>query len=119
MSTPVLILQADANSAPTLVNYFTELDKQVWLATDQAEAKNILKQRQPELVVIDLHLLHNGWQKLVSQIQSQTKILFMTAYPDPQQEAQAKQEYGARVFLRPPFTRSALEQALHDLEEVE
>lgn len=121
MSARVLILQPDSKSAPSLVNYFTELDKQVWLATDPVEAKNILKQRSPELVVVDLHLLNNGWPDLVPQIQQkwpQTRLLFTTSYPDPQQEAEAKNKYGVHVFLRAPFTLTGLEQALYDLEHV-
>jgi adenylate cyclase len=102
-----------------LVNYFTELHEQVWHASSPPNAHEILKQHEPELVVVDLHMLKDGWAELVHRVQHEapeTKLLLTTSYPDPQQESLAKNEFGTRVILRPPFTRAGLEQALRDLE---
>ena len=119
MALQVLILQSDSNSAEQLANYFSELDEQVWQASTPTEAQTILKQHEPELVVVDVHMLNDGWAELVPNLQRElpdTKLLFTTNFPDPHQESQIKKEYGARIFLRPPFTRAGLEQAVRDLE---
>ncbi len=120
MSRQVLILQSDSQLAKQLSSYFTEWGDQVWQAASIAEAQVLLEQHKPGLVIIDLQLLANGWQDIgqhIPQKLSQTNLLFTTAYPNPQQEIQAKQIYDASVFLRLPFTRSKLEQALHTLKD--
>ena len=122
MSRQVLILQSDSKSITQLANYFTEREDKVWHATNSAEAQVILQEHKPDLVVVDLHLLNTGWKEFVPQVRQEfpeAKLLFTTNYPDPQHETRAKKEYGARVFLRSPFTRTSLDQALHDLERAE
>lgn len=88
-------------------------------ATDVETAYNQIKQFTPELVVADVHLLNNGHKvsdDLLKQELITTKTIFTSAYPDPQQEAHAKQAYSAQIFLRQPFSRAGIEQALRSLE---
>jgi adenylate cyclase len=85
-------------------------------ASTAAETLALITQAPPELLVVDLHLTNGaGWPELLRQLRlqsPQTKLLFTTRYPDPAQELWAKEQYGARLFLQPPFTRVELEQAL-------
>ncbi|MBE7554478.1 MAG: HAMP domain-containing protein [Anaerolineales bacterium] len=118
----VLIAQPHSSSTQFLLNLFREQGHQVRHAPTLAEALSLLEEAQPELVVVDLHSTGQGWSDLLERMQShfpQTKILFTSAYPDPQQELQAKERYGTPLFLHSPFTRTELEQALARLEHPE
>jgi adenylate cyclase len=118
----VLIAQPPSSSAQFLLNLFREQGHQARHAPTLAEALSLLEQAQPELVVVDLHSTGQGWSDLLERIRShfpQTKILFTSVYPDPQQELQVKERYGTQLFLHPPFTRTELEQALSRLENSE
>jgi class 3 adenylate cyclase/CheY-like chemotaxis protein len=122
MSFQVLIAQPHSSSTQFLLNLFREQGHQVRHAATPAEALAFMEQAQPELVVVDLHAAGQDWSDLLERMQSrfpQTKILFTSAYPDPQQELRAKERYGTQLFLHPPFTRSELEQALSRLENPE
>jgi adenylate cyclase len=122
MSFQVLLIQPDSKSTQFLVDYFTKWQDEVWHASMPAEANAILKQHQPDLLVVDLHLLSNGWRNLLSQIRQElpnSKILFTTSYPDPAQETRAKKEYHVRTFLRQPFSSAGVEQALRNLEGIQ
>lgn len=118
MSFQVLLAQPHSSSTQFLLNLFKEQGHQVRHAANPVEARSLMEQDQPELVVVDLHATNQGWSDLLERIQlhfPQTKILFTTTYPDPQQELWVKERYGAQLFLRPPFTRTELEQALSRL----
>lgn len=119
MALQVLIGQPAGKSTELLTNFFKEWGDEVSLATTAAEAHSLLEKNEPELVVVDLHLLNNGWKELLPEVRQrfpETKILFTSSYPDPQQETYAKEQYGARVFLRQPFTRAGVEEAIRVLE---
>ncbi len=118
----ILMAQPDSTSTQILLKLFNEQGHSTRSALTPTEALALIKQLPPEVVVVDLHATDPGWLdflKRVRQKYPQTKILFTTTYPDPQQELQAQEKYGARLFLRPPFTRAELEQALYKLENPE
>ncbi len=122
MPIQVLIAQPHSTSSQLLFDLFKEQGATVKHANTPAEALSLLEQSQPDLVVVDLHATDKGWSDLLEQAQQQfppAKILFTTHYPDPQQELAATEQYGAQVFLRPPFTRVPLEQALQKLNRAE
>lgn len=119
VSRRVLIVQSDSKSAQALANFFTVRGDQVWQATHFEEAHFLWEQNEPELVVVDLHLPGGGWQEVLQHVQRRfpdTKVLLTASYPDLKQELLAR-EHGTRVFLRQPFTRAKVEQALYALEE--
>lgn len=115
MASQVLIAQPASKSSQTLVQLFEERRDQVYQATSPAEVFSVMKQTKPALVVVDLHMPGNGWQEVLPSVQRQypdIKFLFTSAYPDPEAEITAREKYGARTFLRQPFTQAELEQAL-------
>lgn len=115
----VLVLQSDPKLSEQLSSFFTELDDEVWAARSVSEAQSIIKQHEPGLVVVDSRLLSEGWQELMLSLKRDlpaTKFIFTSSYPDPQRESQIKREFGPQIFLRTPFTRAGLEQAIRDLE---
>ena len=120
MSRQVLIVQPDSVSIQTLSNFFEARGDQVWHTTTSAELGPWLEQNKPELVVMDLHLLSDGWYEMLQQTWQKlpdTKILFTTNYPDPQQELDLKKQFESCVVLQGPFTRASIEQALDKLEK--
>jgi adenylate cyclase len=116
----VIIAQFDSTLTQVLFNLFAEQGYQGRPAATAAEMLTFIKQEAPELVVVDLHLTTiNDWPSALNQLKlqfPQTKLLFTTSYPDPAQELQAKEQYGARAFLQTPFTRTELELALQKLK---
>ncbi|MBN1992056.1 MAG: HAMP domain-containing protein [Anaerolineae bacterium] len=120
MSRQVLIVQPDLKSIQSLSNFFRAQGDQVWHATATAEAYGVLEQTRPGLVVVDLHVLNDGWQDVLHQTRQKspaTQILFTTHYPDPPQELRAQKQYPPCAFLQQPFTRANIEQALQTLAE--
>lgn len=120
MPIQVLVAQPHSTSTQLLLNLLKEQDIPSRHASTPAEALALLKQVRPDLVVVDLHAAAEEWLKLPEQIRRrfpQTKILFASHYPDPQQELKATEQYGAQFFLRPPLTRSELAQILQKLTE--
>lgn len=118
MTTQVLIAQPASKSSNTLVQLFQKRSDLVYQATTPAEVYSLLKESKPELIVVDLHQLDNGWQELLPSIRREypgVKFLVTTSYPDPQAEIAAREKHGAEVFLRQPFTQGDLEQALQAL----
>lgn len=115
----VLVVQSDSQQAAQIVDHLTDLGDQVFQADTLAEAQSLLRQHEPELVVVDAHLLDDTWHTVLIEFRQScpdSKLLFTSSYPDPQRETTIKENYGAPVVLRSPFTRTSLEQALRDLE---
>ena len=120
MASQVLIAQPSSKSSLTLVQLFEERQDQVYQATTPAEVYSVIKQTKPALMVLDLHLPGNSWQEVLPSVRQQypdVQFLFTSAYPDPKAEIQARENYGARAFLRQPFTQADLEQALQTMSQ--
>lgn len=118
MPAQVLIAQPPSTTNQILSDLFKAQGATIKQPATPAEAFRLLEQARPDLLVVDLHALDKGWSDLLERVQQrfpQTKILFTSSYLDPQQELAATEQYGAQVFLRPPFTRAQLEQALQKL----
>jgi len=113
----VLIVEAELNSALLLANFFTERGDQFWHASDAVEARSLLEQYEPEVVVLDLYLPDESWQDLLRYLRQQfpdTKVLYITDYLDTERELYA-QEQGAELFLQQPFSQVEVERAWYKL----
>lgn len=120
MSLRVLIVQSDLKSAQPLVDFFSERGDRVFQATHAAQACSLVEESRPGLVVLDLHLPSAAHSDILREVRKHSPdalLLFTASYPDPTSEALAK-EKGAQVFLRHPFTRSAIADAVQSLERV-
>ena len=112
MSQKILIVQADAQAAQSITDFFSERGDQPRQVESLAQAQALLAQDLPNLAVIDLHLLDDDTSASSRAYQpwfNGAKVLFTSRYPDPKRELQAK-VHGAKAFLRPPFTRPRLEE---------
>jgi adenylate cyclase len=115
----VLIVQADLEAALILAKFFTQHGHQFWHATDGLEARTLLAQHQPEVVVLDLHLPDESGPDLLQYLRQQfpsAKVLFTTNALNSEQEAYA-QAQGAQLFLRHTFTLAEVEQGWSELTE--
>ena len=119
MAKKILIVQSDPKAAQTVMSFFAARGDQVQQVSDLSAAEASLEQHQLDLIVVDLHLLGNNGQSVQQESErwfNGTKVLFTTSYPDPERELQAK-TFGAKTFLRQPFTRNKLEAVLQGLDE--
>ncbi len=121
MARRVLLLQSDKTAAQALVDYFHRHGNQVWLAANVEQARALLEQEQPDLLLIDLHLPGNEWLDFITQVRKdlpQAGVIITNRHPDLRRELFAK-ERGVQVFLRQPFTSAWIERALKRLERRE
>ena len=109
----VLIVQSTEKTSSDLAIFFSRRGDQVWQTSDAVQAAAQLEQINPDLVLVDLHLLGTAWQDLVRQLKKypHTQLIMTSQRPDYRRELLAR-ELGARVFLRDPFTPRWIEQAL-------
>jgi adenylate cyclase len=116
----ILIAQSDPQSTKLLANLFAERGDVVRVAETQKEGLSLLKERQPDLVVVDVRLVRDGWEKLLKKADRRfpdTKVLFTANFPDSQLETKIGEKYPSYTLLRQPFTRSELEHSLETLEQ--
>lgn len=109
-----LLLDTDSARLQEPLTFFTNRGDEVSIATSPADAKALLAHFQPDLVVVDLHLLDQSWQAVLDHIQRHllnTQFIFTARYADPQKEAQAK-HYAPLHFFRQPLTRAHLSDLL-------
>ncbi|MDX1521290.1 MAG: cache domain-containing protein, partial [Anaerolineae bacterium] len=113
----VLIVQPDPAVAQAIANFFRDRGDRINHVKTLTDAKLHLTHNHPTLTIVDLHLFDNGeGNDLHSPWFNGSKVLFTSRYPVPDREAEFK-EHGAITFLRQPFTRSRLEEALQTLNE--
>lgn len=75
-------------------------------ANDGNEAITLLKDRDFDLAIIDIHLPYHSGLELVrylrTDLQKQTPALIVTAFSDPQMQRQAN-ELGVNGYITKPF----------------
>jgi class 3 adenylate cyclase/CheY-like chemotaxis protein len=114
----VLVFQSDPLSARILKDHFNKQGDTVWITGDLSGVETILREKQPDLALVDLHApRHSGLEVLVllHRQSPQTKIIATNKRPDVRLELLAK-ENGAGVFLREPFSPIWIENALGKIE---
>jgi len=117
----VLIVQSEIESAQTLTEIFIQRGDEVYTTVDIGDAIPILQQEEPNLMVLDLHLPEDALFELLRGLQERypdTGVIISNRYPDLSREMEVK-EYGVNIFLRSPFSKTWVEQALKNLEHVD
>jgi len=113
----VLIVQSEIETAQTLTEIFIQRGDQVYTSLEIEEAIPILQQEELDLMVLDLHLPKDAHFELLRGLREkypQVKIIISNQYPDLSREIEIK-EYGVNVFLRAPFNKSRVKQAVDNL----
>jgi len=118
MSLKVLIVQSDPVSAQMLSTLLAARGDRVWRTSDLGEARSLLQEVVPDLVIMDASLQDSGWQEMraqIDQVSGATKVIHTAADPDSGRELGAKLSQQYPVVLRQPFTRDRLDAALQAL----
>jgi class 3 adenylate cyclase/CheY-like chemotaxis protein len=118
MTTKILLVQPDMQSAQTLTRLFKERGDEVWHAWNLGQAIGLLEQVKPTLMVMDLHYPGDEWLSFLRQVRRmipKLKIIGTNQYPDLQRELLAR-EYGVKDILRQPFDNRWLNRTIQALE---
>ncbi len=119
MAIRVLLVQSDMRSAQPLTRYFKQRGDEVWQAWDMSQARALLEQVKPHLMLMDLHFASQEWYAFLRTARMNLpamKIIMTNKYPDLQREMKARDQ-GVQVFLRQPFTPRWIDQAIKRLSE--
>jgi adenylate cyclase len=114
MGLRVLLIQSDPQSMQVLGKFFRERGDEVWESSELGPVEEILEQRRPNLMLLDIHYPGGDWLLFLKQAHQRypdLKIILTNKYPDLQREILAA-ENGVNIFLRQPFTRNWIENAL-------
>ena len=85
MARRVLLMFSDSESARLVSDYFTRQGSQVWQAANLAQARSLLEQQQPRLVVADWGASDVAWLSMLREIRRRfpgTKLLLTNSYRD-------------------------------------
>lgn len=117
MAPKVIIIHPDETVAKVLTQGFNMRGIEVFHGTTPGDIDLIAKKNRkfsPVVAVIDLHMGAEDWLTALRKVNSlfpKARVLFTTDRSDPNLVLRAK-NYGARHFLRAPFTEEALQHAL-------
>jgi adenylate cyclase len=115
----VLIVQTDNQSARALSRLVKNNETDVWEAWEFGQARELINQIKPEVVFFDIHFPGEEWQqflKWISQNKPEINVIITNKHPDLQREMLAK-ELGFNTFLRQPFTRRWVENAVKSFSQ--
>ncbi len=118
MTRKVLVYQSDPAAARILKDHFNKQGDTVWITGDLTGVETILREKQPTLVLVDLHAPRRSGLEVLALLRRespQTKVIATNNRPDVRLELLAK-ESGASVFLREPFSPIWIENALGKVE---
>jgi class 3 adenylate cyclase/CheY-like chemotaxis protein len=119
MGLHVLLVQTEYPSVQVLERFFQERGDQTWATLSLEEAKGMLDEHKPDLMLLDLHFQDGDWLAFLKTARlhfPKLKIIITNKYPDLQREILAS-EHGVSTFLRQPFTRNWIENVLQRVYE--
>ncbi|MHB8135157.1 MAG: adenylate/guanylate cyclase domain-containing protein [Anaerolineaceae bacterium] len=114
MKLNTLIVQTDLSSTRLLSSVLKSRDFEVLETTQIQEAKSHLEKSPIELLFMDLHFPGEEWQAFIRWVKQNyplTRLILTSKYPDLQREMYA-QEMGLKIFLRQPFTKQWVDNAI-------
>jgi len=117
----VLIVQSEIETAETLTEIFSQRGDKVFSTTNVGDAIAILQIEEAELMIVDLHLPEAALFELLRGLQerhSEVEVIISNRYPDFTRELAVK-EYGVYKFIRSPFSKIWVDQALESLVETD
>jgi len=107
----LLIVDDDLPTSDFLSHYLGKRDYQVFIANDGEKALSIVREKQPNIVLLDIKMPGTSGIKVLQQIKEidkNAKVIMMTAVKDEAMVELAK-EYGASDYITKPFSLEHLE----------
>jgi adenylate cyclase len=110
----ILIFQANLELAKPIAKYFSTKGAKVRGVNTRVKGQHVLKNDQPDLVFVDLHVPESDLLGMIDDVQKirpEAKIIITNEFPDLRKEMLVR-ERGIDVFLREPFTPVWIDKAL-------
>jgi len=108
----LLIVDDDLPTCDFLAHFFKKSNYEVFVANDGEKALSIVKEKQPNIVLLDIKMPGQSGMKILQQIKEidkNAKVIMMTAVKDEAMIELAK-EYGASDYITKPFSLERLEK---------
>lgn len=113
----LLIVDDDIALTSTLQDYFKKTDLQIFVAHSVSEFLNIFSKIKPDIILLDQQLPDGDGLSVCSTIMKnndQSKIIFITAYPDIKIAVDAIKA-GAYDYLSKPFNLDELDLKINNI----
>ncbi len=107
----LLIVDDDIPTADFLSRYLGKRDYEIFIANDGESALSIVKEKQPNIVLLDIKMPGTSGMTVlqkIKEIDKNAKVIMMTAVKDESMIELAR-EYGASDYITKPFSLEYLE----------
>lgn len=112
----ILICEDNPMAVKTLVVVLKKEGFHTDAAIDGNVAMVLLKEHDYDLILVDIHLPYHSGLELIqflrTDLNKKTPVLILSAFSDPQMQAQAK-ELGIEDYIVKPFNPSDLVRKIH------
>ena len=108
----LLIVDDDIPTSDFLSRYFGKIDYEVFTANDGERALSIVREKQPNIILLDIKMPGlSGITVLqkIKEIDKNAKVIMMTAVRD-EEVIKLAMEYGASDYIPKPFSLEHLEK---------
>ena len=108
----LLIVDDDLPTADFLNRYLGKRDYEIFIANDGEKALSIVKEKQPNIVLLDIKMPGTSGMTVlqkIKEIDKNAKVIMMTAIKDESMIELAR-EYGASDYITKPFSLEHLEK---------
>jgi len=115
----ILVVDDEVDICDFVRNFFKERDFEVFVAYDGREAVNLVKSRDPDIVLLDIKMpIMDGIEALkeMRKISPEKKIIMITAVEDAEQMEEAKR-YGVAEYITKPLVLEQLERTVLTVAE--
>ena len=108
----LLIVDDDLPTCDFLSRYLGKRDYQIFTANDGEKALSIVKEKQPNIVLLDIKMPGPSGMRVlqkIKEIDKTAKVIMMTAVKD-ESMIELATEYGASDYITKPFSLEHLEK---------
>ena len=115
----ILIVDDEPNIVMSLEYTFKKNNFEVFIARDGQEALDILKDSQPNIIILDIMMPNVDGYNTLEQIKKDerlkdTKVIFLTA-KNKEKDIEKGLSLGANLYITKPFSVKKLVEQVNDL----
>lgn len=115
----LLVVDDEADICDFVKNFFKERDFEVMAAYNGRDAVNIVKEKRPDIVILDMLMpVMDGMQTLkeLRRLKLPIRVIVVTAVEDTDKVNEAK-KYGAMEYITKPLLLEQLERTVLSIAE--